>query len=96
MFAAKVKELREFYKKRNRLKRLYTEAFTGEGREILQDLCKSFGIFNGSFDKDPNVMYFKEGQKSVVMEILRQLDMDFEKFRQLHEETINEGEENGN
>jgi hypothetical protein len=92
MFAEKIKQLREFYQKRSRLKRLYVQAFSGEGEEILIDLFKNFHMFESTFDNNPNQMYFKEGQKSVVMEILRQLDMDFEKFRKLHEESINEGE----
>ena len=59
----------------------YKQLFRGdEGRTVLMDLMRSFGISRTSFDKDPQITAFKEGQRSVVLNILNLLNIDEQKI----------------
>lgn len=56
---------------------LYREVFNSEkGQKILIDLAKSVNLQGTSFDPDPSQMSFNEGQKSVLLRILRTIETD--------------------
>jgi len=55
----------------------YKETFTSEvGKKVLIDLIKSTNVMGTSFDIDPNQTAFNEGQKAVVLRILRTIETD--------------------
>ena len=60
----------------------YKRVFDSEdARAVLLDLMETFNIFGGTYSSDPNAMYFKEGERSVVRYIMGKIDMDYEEFR---------------
>jgi hypothetical protein len=60
-----------------RLIKAYREIFSSdEGLEILHDLCKSCSVYTSTFDGNPHEMAFKEGARSVVLRIMRTIDID--------------------
>ena len=55
----------------------YTEVFeTKQGKEVLEDLVKTFHINSTTYRKDGNIndVVFREGQRSVVLFILSQIN----------------------
>lgn len=55
----------------------YKEVFHSEnGRLILLDLLKSTNVIGTSFSPDPYETAFNEGQKAVVLRILRTIETD--------------------
>ena len=57
---------------------------TPEGESVLNDLMQKNHVLNGIFDKDPMVMAFREGQRSVIFEILNVLETDINKFKEMY------------
>lgn len=69
----------EFFKetKRARLVRAYREVFSTEaGKEVLNDLCNSCHIHRSTMDSNPHEMAYREGERSVVLRILRTIEID--------------------
>lgn len=63
--------------KKVRLVKSYRELFSSdEGKEVLHDLCKSCNVYNSTFDGNPHEMAYKEGARSVVLRIMRTIDID--------------------
>lgn len=63
--------------KKVRLVKAYRELFSSdEGKEVLHDLCKSCNMYTSTFDGNPHEMAYKEGARSVVLRILRTVDID--------------------
>lgn len=58
-----------------------------EGKSVLSDLMLNNHVLLGTFDKDPMVMAFREGQRSVIMDILSKLNIDPIKFAKMYEES---------
>jgi len=58
------------------LKIKYREAFLSEeGKAVLEDLQARFNINNTTFERgDPHFSAFLEGQRSVVLTIMRMID----------------------
>lgn len=61
---------------------------THDGLDVLNDLMKKNHIFNGTFDKDPMVMAFREGQRSVIVEIIHTLGIDISEFKKMYEQNM--------
>ena len=49
-----------------------------DGKIVLKDLMKSCHMLSSTFDKDPYETHFNEGARSVLLRILRTIDMDME------------------
>jgi len=69
----------DFFKqsKKARIVQAYRSIFNSDqGKEVLHDLCKSCHIFHSTMDQNPHEMAYKEGERSVVLRILRTLEID--------------------
>lgn len=63
--------------KKVRLVKAYRELFASdEGLEVLHDLCKACNVYTSTFDGNANEMMYKEGARSVVLRILRTVEID--------------------
>ena len=63
--------------KRVKLVKAYRELFASEaGMEVLNDLCKSCHIHHSTMDANPHEMAYKEGERSVVLRILRTIEIN--------------------
>jgi hypothetical protein len=78
--------------KRVRLVKAYRELFHSKvGEEVLHDLCKSCHVYTSTMDSNPQEMAYKEGARSVVLRILKTIEIDpFELDRQLKKGQSNE------
>lgn len=56
-----------------------------EGQELLDFLMLDNHMLTGTFEPNPHVMSFKEGQRSVVMSILERLDIPMHTVRKMVE-----------
>ncbi len=57
--------------------RKYRELFSTDfGKEVLHDLCKSCHVYHSTFDNNPQEMAYREGERSVVLRILRTINID--------------------
>lgn len=62
----------------------YKEVFGSEvGRKVLLDMAKAVNLQGTSYDPDPSQMAFNEGQKAVVLRILRTIETDPAKLLEL-------------
>jgi len=70
----------------------YRATFRSEdGERVLKDLMANHHVFTGTFDKDPMVMAFREGERSVIMAILDKLRVDPEKFAKMYDDQYGDG-----
>lgn len=59
----------------------YKEAFaTDHGKKVLLDLMNSFHIFDSTMADTPEETAFKEGERSVVLRILKTINIDPEQL----------------
>lgn len=59
------------------LVKAYRELFHSDvGKEVLHDLCKSCNVYTSTMDANPHEMAFKEGARSVVLRILKTIEID--------------------
>ena len=76
----------DLFKRNERAERIraYKRVFDSEdGKKVLQDLMKSCHVFTSTMDANPNETAYKEGERSVVLRIMRTLKIDpseIEKF----------------
>lgn len=64
----------------------YQAVFNTEvGKRVLYDLVKHHNVLNSTFDKDPHVHAFKEGERNTVLRILTLLKVDPVQLDQLIE-----------
>ena len=69
---------------------LYQKVFSSEdGEKVLKDLISLY-CHHGTFNENPNKMYFKEGQRSVIQDILSLVDIDIERSRELNKDILND------
>lgn len=71
----------------------YQKVFSGpEGEKVLNHLMYTYGVFFGTADTEgnPHVMYYNEGRRSVVVDILERVDCDLDKIRKSREESLSE------
>lgn len=63
--------------KKAKLVRAYRELFESDaGKEVLHDLCKSCHVFHSTMDANPHEMAYREGERSVVLRILRTIEIN--------------------
>jgi len=60
-------------------KRLFT---TEDGKRVLADLMKAHKVMSSTFSKDPYETALNEGERNVVLRILKHLHFDMEQFEQ--------------
>ena len=72
--SAKLKEKREDYKK---------TFGTEEGKRVLKDLEKVCLYRTSTFDKEPMVMAFQEGLRTVYLHITTIMEMDIEELERI-------------
>lgn len=78
-----------FWKKRepDQVVRAYREVFNSEaGKIVLEDMMKSFYTLSSTFDPNPHEMAYREGERSVVIRILKTINTDPFQLRQRLEE----------
>lgn len=63
-------------KRVKRIKTYQTLFSTHSGKEVLSDLMKAYYITSTTHSSDPLEMAYKEGQRSVVLSLIRLLKMD--------------------
>lgn len=64
-------------KEKARVVRAYREIFNSEaGKVVLHDLAKSCHVYHSTMDANPNELAYKEGERSVVLRIIRTLNID--------------------
>jgi len=57
--------------------RAYKHVFaTEDGKKVLHDLMKTFHIFHSTMDASAHEMAYNEGERSVVLRILRTINTD--------------------
>jgi len=57
-----------------------------EGTRVLHDLIRSCWVLTSTFDPNPNEMIYREGERAVVLRILRTLNTDPERILKMMEE----------
>lgn len=63
--------------KKSKLVRAYRELFQSDaGKEVLHDLCKSCHVYHSTMDANSNEMAYREGERSVVLRILRTIEIN--------------------
>lgn len=81
---------KELFQKQKDTVNSYKKVFgTPEGDLVLKDLMTKYGVITGTYDESPNAMYFKEGQRSVVFDILANINLDYKDFKEKYEEINN-------
>lgn len=71
-------------KKRVALFSMYSAVFNSEeGKKVLDDLMRTFGVVEGTFDPDPYQHAYNEGARSVVVRILKTINTDPEQFNKI-------------
>ncbi len=69
-------KLKEFFTKRKRMVECYRRLFrTDDGKKVLCDLMEVCGYARSSFDADPVKMSFYEGQRSVILRLVKTVNM---------------------
>ena len=72
----------------------YKKCFNSEsGREVLKDLISFSGFISSNFKVDPYETAFCEGQRNVVLRIMKFLEEDIELMRKRVREVNSEFEE---
>ena len=62
----------------------YQKTFdTDEGKAVLLDLIKSCGILTTTYSNDPYETAYREGERSVVLRILKTINTDPAKIMEL-------------
>ncbi len=63
--------------KRVKLIKTYRSVFHAEdGLEVLHDLCKACHVYHSTFDGNPHEMAYKEGARSVILRIMKTIEID--------------------
>ncbi|HMV57036.1 MAG TPA: hypothetical protein PKD38_07495 [Nitrospira sp.] len=83
--------LKQILGKRDRVANAYRAVFeTPEGEIVLTHLARHGFIFDTTFVQgDPQATALNEGSRRLVLSIMRMLNTDFNKLRQMMEDTQN-------
>lgn len=54
-----------------------------EGEEILRDMMLRYYMVSGTYFHEPHHMYFREGARSVISDILEIMEVDPHKYREM-------------
>lgn len=80
-------------KKRNKVI-LYKKIFSSpDGEKVLQDLAKTFFVFNSVMSNDPYETAYNEGARSVVLRILKTINMTEKQLDALSKLSLEEDNE---
>ena len=80
--------------KTKRISMAYSRLFeTEDGKTVLKDLMENFSVMDGTYCKDPNEMYFREGGRAVVEHIIKAIKYDPFKTQELKDEIEDENAE---
>jgi len=67
----------------------YKSLFTSEtGKRILYDLMRQYRVMDPVFSSDPMEMAYNEGQRTVVLMIINQMNTDLKKLENQLSEAI--------
>jgi len=77
---------------------LFKKVFSGpDGEQVLQILCTEHHVLDGTYSEDPNKMYFREGERSVVKSILARIELDelaaLKRLRKMIDNSLNQDDE---
>lgn len=84
----------ELAEKEAEISALFKRVFcTPEGEQVLKILAIENHILDGTYSDEPHKMYFREGQRLVVKDILRRIEVDellaLKRIRKMIDEQIN-------
>lgn len=66
---------------------LYQAVFFSEvGKRVLRHMMKKYGVLRTTVHESSHLMYFQEGQRAVVLEIIKNLKMDTKQLQQMIDE----------
>lgn len=93
MLTETYKRIRQNLQDRHRLRAAYQRVFdTPDGRYVLLHLCRIANVAVPVVPKDINQAFFTEGQRHIVLSILRYVHKDYEAIvKQLEESMKYEG-----
>lgn len=64
----------------------YQKTFTSDhGRRVLYDLIDAHGVMKSNFHENPSVLASREGERGVVLRIMKMLSIDVEQTKKLIE-----------
>lgn len=70
--------------------RAYKNTFSSEeGKAVLHDLMRTFHVLNSTMDSSTNEVMFKEGERSVILRILRTINTDANELEKILNEQDN-------
>lgn len=76
----------KFFKKQRNVVKSYKDLFRTEtGQLVLNDLMAVGGISRTSFDSDPLSMAYREGQRSIVLRIMKNVNITEKELNQWFE-----------
>jgi hypothetical protein len=80
--------LKEIFQRKDRLAQAYRAVFESpEGEVVLAHLCKVGHVFSPTaVAGDPHMTYMQEGERRMVLSIMKILKTDFSKLQQLMED----------
>jgi hypothetical protein len=83
-----MRKLSDLFKRRDQLAEAYRAVFeTPQGEIVLAHLAKTCHILEPSaVAGDPHMTYLHEGERRVVLSIMKMLGTDFSKLQQMMEE----------
>lgn len=71
-----LEKMKKFFTKRKEMVLAYRRLFrTPDGDKVLKDLLEVCGYARSSFDIDPQKMAFHEGQRSVILRIVKTVNL---------------------
>ena len=71
-------------------KRKYKDFFKyPESKAVVEDLCKRYYLAQPTIDKDPIITAFREGQRSVILDLLDNANINvYHLLNELHEKSV--------
>jgi hypothetical protein len=70
--------------------KLFKKVFENkDGEAVLEQLMGNCHVLDGTFSEDPYKMYYNEGRRSVIFEILTMINTDVIKYRKMLESMAN-------
>lgn len=90
--ASNITRIAQVLKDRFRLNEAYRHVFDGpDGELVLAHLAKVNFVFSSTFVQgDPHMTAMHEGQRRLVLSIMRQLNVDLSKLQQISQEIQDE------
>ena len=79
----------EKIREKRRLLEAYRSVFLStEGRLVLKDLMRSTYFYDSVQDTDSNVMNFNEGQRALILRILKTLKVSHDQIEKMFDEEL--------